>query len=475
MREAAGEERILERLCGELLSASDLKAIGRARGFPVVGGPREKLAEAVSARFLDPLGLAEAMGSLGGPALAALHLVAAAEEPLPLGALHPVFDAEGDPYEIDYRTLWRRVSADLLAKGVLLADDEEYQWSSRERSRFARFRLLLPEGFRPFLPPFPVPTEPCQGKGEGGSSREFLAGALAAFAALGTPKEAAKKGAERGPLPARVARAFRIEDGVLGLRGFEGSNPVRLLRWLTACWGEGLPQRDELAHAPPAGRVARHALGHLPPGRGCTPQALSQALASVGLRVKPSTVSSFCEEGTMAGLVRRYPRGAGEALYRLEEAVEPPHAEEAHLVVRPERGGVRVDGRASDLLLVLDASRASRAQVVDGALLLEPDVVRMGRAWGEIGKSAAMATLRAASRAFEEAAGTLEGRRGQVTVHRGLTVLRVDDVGLRAAVRSRFAGSVREVAGEYLAVLRASAEDVLAFARKEGFVARRVP
>ncbi len=468
MTGAADEERLVEKLCVETLAASDLKGICRARGFPVVGGSKRALGEGVAARFLDPTGVPEAMASLSGPSLAALHLVAASEEPVPLAALAPLLEPEREPCDVGLRALWQKVAAGLLAKGVLLAD-EEGALGVGEKSRFARFRLVLPETFRAFLPPFPVAAEPLEGEGERGSAREILAESLASFV---SGRAADRKKAEG--LPGRIACAFGIEEGALGLRGLDRPSAGSLRRWLSARWEEGLRGQDRTPRPVAAGRAARHVLGHLPPRQGGTAEALANALGALGIGVEASAVAAFCGEGTAAGLVRRFPRPRGEPLYVVAEPPEETPEGEDGLVAFAQGSGVRVEERPSPLLSLLEAARVSRARVLDGALLLEPDLGRMGRAWSELSEGRTMAALRAASPAVEEAARAVEARRGQVRVHRGLAVLRLEDAGLRAAVRTRFPGAVLEIEGAYLAVLRGSLEGVLAFARKEGYLPRRL-
>jgi len=219
--------------------------------------------------------------------------------------------------------------------------------------------------------------------------------------------------------------------------------------------------------------MARHILSHIPKGQGCAPAALAKALDTLGIEVKEPAVASFCEEGAAAGLLVRSKNPRGTALYGVPDAAGAPSTPPETLTVKPQQGGVQVDLEKSSLLAILAAAALSCASVKDGQLVLEPDLVRMGRV--DLAQSEVVRSLRSASPAFDAAAKTVLERRGQVIVHRGLTVLRVEDVGLRALILRKFGSAVRELDGGYVAVLSSHLDEILALTKREGFAARRLP
>jgi hypothetical protein len=179
----------------------------------------------------------------------------------------------------------------------------------------------------------------------------------------------------------------------------------------------------------------------------------------------------FLEEGTTAGLLDRTQSDGMESLY----CIAPERAaRETRLRLVPERDGILVDPLASDLLAVLQVAAISRASLEkeNGTLHFVPDLIRMGRTLPETPVEVSLRLLDA-SPAFAAAIRQIEKRAGQVIVHQGLAVLRVRDVGLHALFCQRFPGSVRDLGSGFLACLASEVEPIVAFAQKEGFVARR--
>lgn len=464
------EHQLARKLCGEHLSAVDLKEVCNARGFPVIAGPKKDVADSVAARLLDPLGVSEAMASLGNPWLAALHLVASKVSPSPIDdlafALRDPADLEATEKHryrsLDYRKLCGAATSGLLRKGVILVTEDE-PLNHREKSRYARFRFLLPEAFKRLLPPFPLPTEAMDSASVHGNAQRLLREALVAFVVRdGKTTKASKKVA----LAQRLADQIGLEDGALTLSDMKLPSLEKLLRVVEDCWAAQLDAE--------VGPVARHIVAHLPSGQGCSPSQLVRALRRLGLAATDSDLASFCEEGSSAGLLARGPGHHGEPIFRAQSPGTAGDEGEGTLTVTPMENGVAVDLRESDPLAVLQAATFSRSSVRGGHLVLEPDPIRLGRAFEELGGSASLCALRAVSPAFDAAARRVETRRGQVIVHRNVVVMRLSDVGLRALMEARLPGKVRGLSGEWLAVTAGGLDEALALAKKEGFVARRV-
>ncbi|MBI5488147.1 MAG: hypothetical protein HY905_12510 [Deltaproteobacteria bacterium] len=468
MSRAAEESKLASWLCSEMLGANELRALARARGFPPPAGAKNQLAASVAVRLLEPIGVAEAMAQLDATWLAVLHLLAAAQDAVPLLDLASALDPNRDRYSVDARRLWRLAAEGLLTKGVALADEAALP-PRYEKSRFARLRLLVPADFRRFLPPFPLASLPTRTPGETGRLTDVLRAAFAAF--LSRPPVA--KAPTPTDLAGRLAAHFKLDDGQLSLAGAARPTPELALRHAAVCWEAGLEHGGRFAAPVPAGSMAHHILAHLPADHACTPKALAKGLAGLGIQVPPASVADFCAQGTAAGLLLRYPVSNGEALFAAAKQPLAPPANDEALALAPHRGGVRLNVKDSAVLAVLRAATVARATIDDGEMLLEPDPVRLGRAWDDADTVRTATALGAVSPAFASAARQVAERHGQVVVHQGLTVLRIADVGLLALLRTRFPTDVRELGHRHLAVVRERVDDVLAAARKEGFTPRR--
>ncbi|MBI5535671.1 MAG: hypothetical protein HY898_23270 [Deltaproteobacteria bacterium] len=465
MSEPLDETALAAHLCSNLLNAPQVKQLCFARGFPVASGAKEAVARSAAARLLDPVGVAEAMAWLEPVWLKALHLIAASREPIGLPALRQLVDPGDNRWNPDWRALWRKVAAGLASRGVILAVDHAATWG--HRSRFSHLRLVLPETFRPFLPPYPLDTSAVSGSGDAGALDDMLKLAIAAFVASATTggKSVPRTTAER------VAAQIRLKDGLLQLEGGAVPTAEHLVRVVVDAWRGSLPTGGKYEPPIEPGVVAHHILTHLAAGSGCSPAAMVGALGELGLAVKPENVAEYLDEGRRAGLLQRFGRSGAPPLFRV--APTPPLPAGTPFELKSDQAGRCVASSSCALLPLLQAATVSRVSLDQGRLLLEPDPIRMGRCWREL-PAAVASRLRAASKAFDDAARMVESRSGQVVVHLDLAVLRVEDAGLYALLCKRFPSAVRKMESPFLACLTGTLEELVAAAKKEGFVARRL-
>lgn len=447
-------------LCTELLTAAELKALCQTRGFPTTGTSKDALAEAAAARFLEPAGVARAMAALEPRWLRALHVIAAADKPVPLLALLFTLTPARSRVRIDMRAFWREVTAGLLAHGVALAVDSNA--SSGNRSRYDRLSLVLPESFVAQLPPFPIAATAVAGAGVQGDLDEMLTAALTHFV-RGDPR-----GADTVTL--RIAAMLHIKQAHLHLEGVDRPDAAQVAQCVRAVHRGSLEDARGIDDDP--GAFALHILTHLPPETACDAGALADALTEIALRPAPGPLTAFLDGGARAGVLTRFDRAKQPPLYRA--AASPPAPSRMTLQLTATAKGVAVAPAGSGLLPVLQAASVARASIADGAIVFEPDPVRLGRGWHELAPSV-QADLVAASPAFRDAAERVERRRGQVIVHEGLALLRVEDAKLMALIGQRLADATRAIDGRHVACLAGRLDEVLALARKEGFAARRSP
>ena len=461
-------EALAEETCEEL-SAEQLRAICRFRGFNPPAGPKATLAAFVAPRLLEPSGVAEAIASLEPVWLLALHRIAmAGDEPAGLEDLCAIVLPGRPSYSTDWRSFFRRVADGLLNRGVVLI--EERLTMFRAASRFACLGLRVPDVHRASLPPFPVPTEPLGEKVRARDALAFCKSALgAAVVQAGGRETAAPDG-----LLGRVAAAISFAEGRLHIRQATASDPASFLGQVRRLWARGGASRGRPGRTEGALQDATYVVSHLPPGEGVTAKELHAALARCGDDVKPDLLGAWCEEGCEAGLLVS---DAREGPARYAAPAEPARSDAAGsdgpLVFRPDERGIIVDIERSALGALLELTELSRVEARDGQLHVLPDIVLLGRQARRLGSLPALEQASSSSPAFRAAVEHVAARHGKLLLHEGLLVLRVEDLGFRTLLGHRLPAT-RSLGGPYLALPRGLRDEVERIARKEGFAPRRV-
>ncbi len=341
-------DRAHQALCTELLTAAELKTLCQTRGFPTTGTSKDALAEAAAARLLEPAGVARAMAALEPRWLRALHVIAAADKPVPLLALLFTLTPARSRVRIDMRAFWREVTAGLLAHGVALAVDSNA--SSGNRSRYDRLSLVLPESFVAQLPPFPIAATAVAGAGVQGDLDEMLTAALTHFV-RGDPR-----GADTVTL--RIAAMLHIKQAHLHLEGVDRPDAAQVAQCVRAVHRGSLEDARGIDDDP--GAFALHILTHLPPETACDAGALADALTEIALRPAPGPLTAFLDGGARAGVLTRFDRAKQPPLYRA--AASPPAPSRMTLQLTATAKGVAVAPAGSGLLPVLQAASVARAR-----------------------------------------------------------------------------------------------------------------
>ena len=83
--------------------------------------------------------------------------------------------------------------------------------------------------------------------------------------------------------------------------------------------------------------------------------------------------------------------------------------------------------------------------------------------------------LSAAADLFSDrAVRDVEKKYGDLILHQGLVILRIEDLGLRTTLMHRMRANLRTLGGPYLAIPRGLAAEAEKIVRKEGFAPRRI-
>ena len=453
-RIVSGPEDLARVTCRKFLTAPQLRDVCRARGFSVPGTKKDEIADAVAARLLGTSGVAEAMASLPAEGLVMLHAIATAETPPGLRDLLPAVAPGLKPWQADYRGLFGKVAEGLLRYGVVLVKDRD-AFAGPARSRFENVSFVLPDTFRPLLPPFPVKTLPLPEPTAGGGVPAFAKRAIAAAAGGKTP------GAD---LHSRVARGIRFSDGVLsiGSRALERAEP--LVSFIRGEWVSGPAGRDA-GEAKAVRRAVAHVLSSLPDGEGVRRTALRDAAGRLAGSAPAGVTDRLLAEGLEAGLLL----AGGDGEDRVWRAAPEGGPDGAPLRFEADEDGVTVDVSGSGLAALCAAAAVSVVVPRDTGLHLAPDPARLGRRADRIADCPVLGTLARGSPIFARAVRAVEERWGKTLVHVGLAVLRVEEPVLYATIIHRFANSTREIGGPWIAVQPAALPGILAAAAKEGY------
>ncbi len=451
-------ETLAEQTCRQFLTARDLAAICRHRGFNPPAGGKAALAAYLAPRLLSPVGAAEALASLEEPGLLLLHAIALAAQPLGLDELHAVVRPGGSARSIDRPDLFRSIAGVLLDRGIALVGERDSA-SLAAGSRLAQIAFHLPEVHRPLLPPFPVAARPLRAAVDPGAARRFVLEVLRRALARAAPRDSS----DADGIQARLAAIVSFADGTLRFGGAAMQDAESVLRRLHAEWirGEAKTGRPHFA-------AAAHILAHLPPGTGLTPDDLRAALARLGRKTSEADLARFCRDGTDARLLLHE-----DGCYRAVP-VDAFAVADGPLAFRADDQGVEVDLAESGLGALLELASVSRAAPAGDRLRLVPDPVLLGRAADRLDGLAALRSVREASSAYERAARDAVGKHGKLLLHEGLLVIRVDDLGLHTLLAHELGAGARTLGGRHLAVPRGLALRVEKLVRREGFSPRRV-
>ncbi len=463
------EERLAEQTC-DLLNIEQLKAVCRYRGFNPPSSQKEALASFVAPRLLEPTGVAKAMASLEEQWLLVLHSIAMAQDAPNLDRLYPVVRTvtRSRSYSSDHRGMFRLLAQNLINRGLVLLEDP-LSFTVRGLSRFARCRFHLAACHRPFLPPFPVPTQTPGQRPETGNLHTFCIDALKAAV-----RHASDSGtASPTGLLGRIASRITFDDGRLGWKKSGALDWPTYSRQARSEWVQG-PSDSGKARSPgPAFRAAEHILFHLPPGAGTTVEDLKNAVEGLGIRpdtVAENQLSLFCQDGYAAGLLWR---GGDKASRCYAGATRRDADADRALSFRPTKEGITVDLDRSGLQPLLELAAVSRVQAVEGNLRLEPDVLLLGRAAKNLKAMAPLRDVRSASAPFDRAARHVEEKHGTLFLHEGLVVLRIEDLGFRTLLAHELS-DIRALGGPYLAAPRGLLTYVEELAHREGFAPRKM-
>jgi hypothetical protein len=452
--------------CRSFLTIPDLKQICEHRGWSPMGSSKDDLIAFVAPRIAGPEGVERARATLDERGLVLLHRFALFPLSIHVRDLTSERQKATKSWGLEDRTVFKDLADHLLNRGLALVHDTRHAHSGSE-SRFARLTFAVPQAHLGLLPPFPIETKPLGPEASQLEVEAFCKEALS----VAIRQASAKKPHWPQGLLGRLASSFSLEKDTLSLPGKPRVSRVTdLVDRLVDLW----VAKSEIT-SKPAVQVAIHVLSHLPKGQGCPSHRLAEAVGEFAQELSSSEAASLCDDGFRAGMLIR--GGQGDPVYtKLSSATSESNGVNRRLSIEPVKGSksVEVDLASSDLGAVLELAAYSLVTVSKGRLRLTPSVVHLGRARGRLAEIDAVNQARKVGRAYQRAVEHVEARHGKTLLHQGLTVIRIDDLGLRTLLTHRLGDKVRNLGGSYLAITAGALDEAVKIVEKEGFSPRRV-
>jgi hypothetical protein len=452
---------MLRQMCQSVLSEADVRAICKARGLPDHAASSRSLLESY---FLSDTGVAVALAAIDRTEIALLHLLKAVGKPVGVAFFSPLNPPEKRKDGWSYGTFTQRfqglfstVKERLVRRGILILalGPETYE----KKTNMERWQFALPLQLERQLPPLVESVKRLDGEG---SWRSDVA------------REKLKTVAGRGT-------AGETDEDKLGIVACElrfGGKPFgaeRLLAWQKRRWqAETALEKSRKSDAPfcllPCEAVV-HILSGLDAGLWADVDALAEPLlVFCGFNADSRSV---CESGWRWGCVARQ-EFDGKTWYRLPPPPptidSPPHE---YLAVMDKSIAVDLNAvgfETLEKLVMISDQRAAPAG--RAALLITPNLVKLGRAAETILALPLVDWLQKNSPVFRQAFETLRQRRGKTILHENLSVARVRDLALKIALEKALGGRIVSLGDDSIAFPKEAVGEVKRVVTKLGHVVK---
>jgi len=455
---------MLHQMCHGQLSRADMKAICKNRRLPGQAASSGNLLEGL---FFSDTGVADALETLEPDEIAAMYLLGTQEEPVDLtffSRIYPVKDEHSLylTFTQQHQGVLAKVKERLVRKGVLLLAAHPDLWP--KKTKMDRWRFVLPKQFVAHLPPL-IPSARLleeAGQWRAQTLRDKLKSVV-------TRKPATKK--------AKTDKdCLEIVGGQLCMGG-DPFRAARLLQWQQDRWQKEAKQKNpakrDSCSLPPVQAVVR-ILSRLEESSWADAEGLAIPLkVFCGPGVD---TSSICEVGWKYGCLARQ-QDDGRNWYRL-----PAHPSAAD--VSPQQylevasdGSVTVDLDVVPLESLEQIVEISDQQPVAGrraALLITPNVIKLGRASEAMLSAELVDWLQKNSASFEQAVDAVRSRRGKTILHENLAVARVSDLTLKVAIEKAMGNRIVSLGKEYIAIPNGLVADVRRVVTKSGHVVKEI-
>jgi len=478
--------QMLYEMCHDVLSAADIKAICKSRGFSDKEAESRSLFENV---FLSSIGVEGAMKTLTSAEAAALHLLSMEDRVVDVTFFERLYGRKQEGWRAygtftqQFKPVFDAVQRNLIRKGLLVI--AEAKTTALNKTKMELWRYRFPSEFGPFLPPLVHPVVHADQAGDVQADR------------LRTDLRRLTQDRPLGP-----QRPPTIQLGAGGLTlGTRPFSAKAVRDWRQSAWqaniltadakSGGYPQAAQMYKGyllpsneyriPSPLPVTLYAFARLAPHEWITPDQLDTLLDVLYAGPNHPAVDTMCQAGWDNGCLVRY-RADGTDYYRTagDEGAPADDAPESYLPIAAGRVFVDLDKIPYETLDLLN--RISTLTVEGGRLRVIPHVVKMVDMLDSAREHAVIRYLKAHSAEFRAAFKKIDAQWGRLIIHENLLVARVTDLSLRVKLQQAFgradgAPTARLVAlsDEYIAFPRAMLGDIEKLLKKAGHVVKTVP
>lgn len=456
---------VVSTMCREELSAADIQAICRNRGFSARDAASPKLLENL---LLSETGLAAVLAGLSREEITLLHLLKALASPVDVAVFGRIHGAsQRGSFTERYKETFKKLRATIIRRGLVFFSDPGANHFDK-KAKLERYRFVFPREFHSFLPPLFETITRHGGPGEVNDS--FPRGMLREVIGHPSRSEAGQ------PAPADHDGICSITNGELRF-GEKRFTVEALRRWQRAAWAAAQPKAVKNRTGSPGTmgqtEAATYALSQLGPGEWVEAEALAPVFKVFCHGREISEPGEIVDRGWRCGLLTRA-RIEGKNYYRLpdENASDSPQPDG---YLSPDReAGVFVDLSRIPYQALADLAHISRFSRIGSQLAALPDRVEIGRHFSVLGPLAGWLRekIPAYGRVFDE----VESRWGRQVVHENLCVAEVRDLSLMVAIEKAFSGRgvVVSLSRECIAFHPGLEPEIASVVKKAGFVVKTV-
>lgn len=420
---------LLYQMCHHDLSQTDIKAIGKSRGFTAQEFATPTMLESI---YLSPIGIEKAMATLTPAEAAMLHLLHIVDDAVPIDWFERLYGLGVNENSYHYFTytqrfqpVFKEVRTKLVRKGILIMA----QVNKLNATKMEKWQFLFPQEFAPYLP---VPSDKTTHLTTPGETLwDVSRKKLLTLINKSTPP----KGNASGYKPS-------LKNGQLFL-GDKLFTTSRLREWQTASWQAATPKGTVLyqsrydtikKHEETPLDSIQYLFGLLPPDEWIQPKQLDDALKIFCLR--SFNTEDICNMGWQWGYLAKN-LSDGSSYYRLAA----PEAPQAASLEEPDNylsvlddNAVAIDLQKVPYDMLAQLNQMAFLQLDAGRITAVPHLARMGETAQTLSQSPLLTWLKANSPAFADAWKTVNTRWGKQIIHTNLHVARIKDLALRVKI-----------------------------------------